>query len=426
VRAGGQRFSIPQVNLLELVHLDDAQSATAIERVRDSSFYRLRGEILPILRLSTVLGLDGPNTAPPPDTLIVVLGVGSQRYGLIVDGIEDTEEIVIKPLHGQLKRISCFSGATVLGDGGVALILDVAGVATRAGIDLSAKRKTELDDRAEGQNDHSSWVVFRAGNGEQCAVPLAMVARLEKIPCASIERVAGGEIVQYRGAILPIVRPESVLAIGAAPPMLGEQPLIVFDFGQPVAMAVNDIVDVIEIDTARCAMGRETPYALGTLVVFDKATLILDVFALVTKLAPTHIKAARPAKQASRVLLVDDAASMRTAMSGYLSACGVDVVEAASAEAALGVLRAPQGGVFRALVTDLTMEGSDGFALLDQVKHEHPGLATYAWTHGCDEDEARRARAAGARACVDVMRREDLLVELSKLGIGTNADGGAL
>lgn len=272
VRSGGQRFAIPQVNLLELVYLNEDQSKSAIEHVRGAAILRLRGEVLPIVRLGAVLGCE---SEVPADTTIVVLAVGPQRYGLVVEAIQDTEEIVIKPLHGQLKRLSCYSGATVLGDGGVALILDVAGVATKAGIDMSVQRKSLAAAVHDVGQRKQAYVVFRSGSGGQCAVPLAMVARLEKIASSTIERVAGEEVVQYRGTILPIVRPEHLMPLGERSEQ-AEQPLVVFDFGQRVAMAVNEILDVVELEVSRPALGQETPYALGQAVVFGRTTLILD------------------------------------------------------------------------------------------------------------------------------------------------------
>ena len=284
VRSGGQRFAIPQVNLLELVYLNEDQAKTSIEYVRGAAIYRLRGEILPLVHLNAVLKLPA---RPASDVNIVVVAVGERRYGLVVDEIHDTEEIVIKPLHGQLKRLACYSGATVLGDGGVALILEVAGVAGMAGIDMSTRRVLDVaQTTAQRGSGPQPFITFLAGDGAQCAVSLAMVARLEQISSATIERVAGAEVVQYRNAILPIVRPEAVVPLGAPTAGLAEQPLVVFDFGHMVGMAVNSIVDVVNIDLDGAELETSGKFTLGRTVVLGKTTVLLDVYSIVRELRP--------------------------------------------------------------------------------------------------------------------------------------------
>lgn len=420
VRTCGQRMAIPQVNLLELVYLNEEQSQSAIEFVRGAAIYRLRGEILPIVRLSSVLGLERlPADEHAGGTNIVVLAVGARRYGLIVDAIHDTEEIVIKPLHGQLKRLSCYSGATVLGDGGVALILDAAGVAMRAGIDMSTQRRAEIAASAEAQVNRQQFIVFLAGDGRQCAVPLSMVARLEQIPTNTIERVANTEVVQYRDTIMPIVRPEAILPLGVRRDAPQEQPLIVFDFGQMVAMAVNEIIDVVEVVIDGKTMGQDTAYALGKVVVRDRTTLLVDVYKIMRELVPHFVKERRRGPQAMRVMVVDDSNAMRAALAGYLRSVGMEVVDVASGEAALRELRSAKSGQFDAVVTDLDMPGVSGLDVLRTLKQEKPQLATFAWVGDDDTQVAEQALGAGARRCVHKLRREDLMDAFEKSGIHT-------
>lgn len=419
VRTGNQRFAIPQVNLLELVYLNEEQSKTAIEHVRGAAIYRLRGEILPIVRLGSVLGLESKPSGPGSHgTYIVVLAVGARRYGLVVDSIHDTEEIVIKPLHAQLKRLSCYSGATVLGDGGVALILDVVGVATRAGIDMSTQRRAGASIPPSSLGERQQMVVFRAGDNRQCAVPLSMVARLEQISTKSIERVADSEVIQYRDAIMPIIRPEAVLPLGKKASEAAEQSVIVFDFGQMVGMAVNEVLDVVEVELDATALSQDTKFALGKLVIFDKTTLIIDVYQLVRSLVPTFVKEKRKATRRTRILLADDSNAMRSALTGYLRSCGYDVVDVASGESALRELRSPKAGPFDALVTDLEMPGIDGYEVISTVTGERPVLPVFAWTHHDEDEVAARAVGLGARACIHKLRREDLMSAFEKHGVG--------
>ncbi|MCX5746672.1 MAG: hybrid sensor histidine kinase/response regulator, partial [Proteobacteria bacterium] len=415
VRSGGQRFAIPQVNLLELVYLNEDQAKTSIEHVRGAAIYRLRGEILPLVRLNHVLKLP---VSPASDVNIVVVAVGARRYGLIVDEIHDTEEIVIKPLHGQLKRLACYSGATVLGDGGVALILEVTGVAGMAGIDVSTRRGVELVTAATTQGSGSQpCIVFIAGDGTQCAVPLAMVARLEQIPSNTIERVAGAEVVQYRKAIMPIVRPEAVIQLGTSREILAEQPLVVFDFGQMVGMAVNAIVDVVDIENDLAQAEGKGRFTLGRTVVLGKTTLLLDVYSIVRELAPQFVQERRKGVRRPKVLLIDDSSAMRSALGGFLRASGMDVVDVASGELALTELKSAPGKRFDAVITDLEMEGMNGFDVIRAVAQVDDGMPVFVWTYHDDTDLEERVRAAGARACVNKLKREQLIGALQTEGI---------
>ncbi|MCC6751786.1 MAG: chemotaxis protein CheW [Deltaproteobacteria bacterium] len=424
VKTGGQRFAIPQVNLLELVYLNEEQARARIETVRGAPIYRLRGEILPLVDLSEVLRL-GPGglRAAVGGVNVVVVAVGSRRYGLVVSEIHDTEEIVIKPLHGQLKRLTCYSGATVLGDGGVALILEVAGIAGMAGIDLSTQKRAATAAQANAKRQAAArqpYIVFSAGEGTPCAVPLAMVARLEHLPASSFERVGGSEVVQYRQTIMPIMRPEALLPIGQSIEPAGpEQPLIVFDFGQMVGMAVNRIVDIVELELDD-EVGRDaTPFTLGRVVVFGRTTLLLDVFRLARELVPTFVEERRgnSAARPQRILVVDDSNAMRAALTGYLRATGLEVVDVGSGEAALKALRAQQDHRFDAVVTDLEMPGVDGYTVLASAHKEHPTLPVFVWTRHDDPAMERRVMSAGARACVHKLRREELLEAFEAHGI---------
>jgi two-component system chemotaxis sensor kinase CheA len=293
VSAGGQRFAIPQASLLELLFLDGAQARVGIEKVRGVPIHRLRGGVLPLVCLASLLGLP-EHVGTREGTHVAVVGGGEHRYGLTVDAIHDTEEIVVKPIHGTLKRLGCYAGAAVLGDGGVALILDVKDLAARAGVAASVARKQE-DAVARGErSERTQMMVFRAGAEVQCVVPVAMVARLERVPSSAFERVGDVEVVHYRDGVLPIVRPESVLPIGHTH-AAEQQLLIVLKLGQLVAMPVGEILDVVDLPEGMSGAVHDTPFALGTTVVLGRATLVLDVHRIVTELAPQAMRESRRA-----------------------------------------------------------------------------------------------------------------------------------
>ncbi|MGO9302191.1 MAG: chemotaxis protein CheA, partial [Candidatus Korobacteraceae bacterium] len=207
VTSGGERFAIPQVSLIELVRSEGQEAGHGIENIHGASVYRLRGNLLPLIYLNRELQLGGESASGSIN--IVVLQAGDRQFGLVVDEINDTEEIVVKPLSKQLKSVSCFAGATIMGDGHVALILDVLGLAQMSRV------VSELHDQnvakqgmksAESAAQREAWLLFRIGANGRMAIPLSLVSRLEEFPATQVERFAGHEVIQYREQIMPLVR----------------------------------------------------------------------------------------------------------------------------------------------------------------------------------------------------------------------------
>jgi two-component system chemotaxis sensor kinase CheA len=422
VRSCGQRFAIPQVNLLELVYVDDEQRARFIERVRGVDVFRLRGEVLPLVYLHEVLRR--PRGPLAGAFYVVVVAVGARRYGLVVDRIDDTEEIVIKSLHGQLKRLACYAGATVIGDGSVALILDVAGLAQLAGIDVAAAGDGAAEEDREGGEVMQTLVVARVGDNCQVAVPLSLVARLEEVERHRIESVAGEEVIQYRGEIMPVVRPERALPLGRPAAPSDMQRLIVFDFAEKAALAVDAIVDIVDAPVSPDAADIAAPLTLGRVVVFGRTTLLLDPYAIFREHCPrvVHERASRKARV--RVMLIDDSAAMRAATSAWLRSHGVDALEFSTGQEALWNLRGTGRGHIDAVVTDLVMPDLDGVAFTRMARSEGVTLPVILWTHIDDPVAHRRAIEAGATACILKSQRERLLDVLRGLA-GARLDGAA-
>lgn len=428
VRAGGSRFAIPQVSLHELVYLDEEQSHSGIESVRGVPIHRLRGEILPLVRLNELLGLGPPSGECDSGTNIIVVGAGHQRYGLVVDEVQDTEEIVVKPMHGELKRIKTYAGATVLGDGGIALILDVVGLAATAGIEAAQRRAARTEERVRRDSTAQAHLVFLAGDGQQCAVPLSTIARLDTIKSSQIERVAGKEVLQYRDAIIPILRPEDIMPLGKPTLVDDEQHLVVFDFGHTVAMAVTSIIDVAELAADGHAAEGAPAFTLGRAVVAGRTTLVFDVYALVRAMAPEFVRERqRQINRQARVLVADDSLAMRASVVTFLRSSGLEVVEAKDGTEAIRTLMNAPSRHFDAVVTDLEMAGDDGFAVVETARRQRPDTPVIVWTFHEDQRIAHRVREAGAKACVHKLKREDLVVELARLGVvGTNTEARVL
>jgi two-component system, chemotaxis family, sensor kinase CheA len=278
--SGGERFAIPQVSLLELVRLEGEAMSKGVEYIHGAPVYRLRGNLLPLVCLNRVLGLSQRTAADIAN--IVVLQADGRPFGLIVDEINDTEEIVVKPLSNLLKGLLCFAGATIMGDGTVALILDVMGLAQQASV------VTELRDHAvkqvhtrneETMGSAEAWLLASIGSEARIAIPLRNVDRLEEFTANAVEHSSGGEVVQYRGQIMPLVRLADLLNVvpGARREVL---PVVVSSrHGRSVGLVVDQIEDVTE---QRVATNRATDrmYLQGSAVLQQRVTDLLDVAAV--------------------------------------------------------------------------------------------------------------------------------------------------
>jgi two-component system, chemotaxis family, sensor kinase CheA len=295
VSSRGERFAIPQVSLLELVRLEDSQGAAMIEQIRDVPVYRLRGKLLPLVYLNRELKLDAGKDFHAADTVtnIVVLQADNRHFGLVVDEINDTEEIVVKPLSKQLKGIACFAGATIMGDGHVALILDVLGIAQMSNVVSEVRDQAVADSVAEDSAAHAarqSWLLFRGGQGSRLALPLSAVARLEEFPLNLVEHSGSDEVVQYRGEIMPLLRMSRLLQQEGT----GADPLQVVVFngnGRSLGLVVDRIEDITDEAIQVHDDGRKG-FLLGSAVIQQKVTDIVDLQQVVARAAQS---AATPA-----------------------------------------------------------------------------------------------------------------------------------
>src|SRR5579883_551790 len=290
--SGGERFAIPQVSLLELVRLEGEQAARAIEKFHGAPVYRLRSNLLPLVYLNRELKVSNDQNARSGIN-IVVLQADGRQFGLVVDEINDTEEIVVKPLGKQLKGISCFAGATIMGDGRVALILDVMGIAQIANVVTEGHERALLDattkhtDRALGQD---SWLVFTVGGQRRMAIPLSMVSRLEELPANTLEHSGSDLVVQYRGQIMPLIDVAEKLNIrhrSEVPETL--QVIVYTEAGHSVGLVVDQIVDIVEQAVEIEEKGAVAELQ-GSAVIQDKVTDLLNLGALVRGAATQEVK----------------------------------------------------------------------------------------------------------------------------------------
>ncbi len=296
VTCGGDRYAIPQVSLLELVRIEADEVAQDIELVHGAPVYRLRGRLLPLVYLNRELKLAtaaNPAAATGGAVNIVVLQADERQFGLVVDQINDTEEIVVKPLRKELKLVKTFVGSSIMGDGKVALILDVLGLAQRAGVvtethDRALTEKATARAAATAANQQT-FLLFTGPGDSRMAIPLSTLARLEEFPVAQVEMSGSQWVTQYRGQILPLIRLNVVLEerrnklraleTPPAPDSPPVQVLVLHHEGRSFGLVVERILDIIE-DRAEVKSAATRPSVLYSVVIGDRVTELLDIPAI--------------------------------------------------------------------------------------------------------------------------------------------------
>ncbi|MCA3262618.1 MAG: hybrid sensor histidine kinase/response regulator [Telmatospirillum sp.] len=418
VECSGERFAIPQISVLELVRAQSG-SETTIERVNDSPFLRLRDRLLPLVSLHDLLRLGDERGVEPDQSFIVVTQVGTYTFGIMVDRVFDTEEIVVKPVAPILRDISMFSGNTILGDGSVIMILDPNGIAAASGEAASMGEHGAAaagdDDKSAREAERIALLVFRAGGQAPKAVPLSLIARLEEADAATIEFSDGKPVLQYRGKLMPLVTIDPSYPVRTE----GRQPILVFaDRNRNMGLLVDEIVDIVE-ERLQVEMNNVRPGMVGSAIISGKATDVIDTaHYLSLAFGDWFGKADAPFGQSQlrRLLLVDDSPFFRNLLQPILSVAGFEVTTAETATGALAMCEA--GREFDVIVSDIEMPGMSGFEFAEALRRterfrETPILALSSHTHPRDIE---RARNVGFTDFIPKLDREGLLASLNELG----------
>jgi two-component system chemotaxis sensor kinase CheA len=363
VHPARERFVVPQANLLELVRLEGSRIEERIKTLNGTPIFQYRGRLLPLVYLRQILGNNSPSMQAD-EVSVVVLHADGRELGLVVDCIHDTQEIVVKPLARQLKGLTCYSGATIMGDGLPALILDIAGLARLAGIqrpnDRSA-REAEAPGPQTMEAPVQMLLLFAAGAWVRIAVPLSLVARLEEVPSHRIERAGGHYVLHYRGDILPLVLLTSVLEPGLIRESFSEmvQVIVFTDGSRRIGIIVDRIVDIVNAAvTAR--RGNTSPGILGSALIGGKITDLLDLHSVVSSTGEDWLSGVDSVRQSINLLLIDPNRSGREMLSEYLSASNHLVVSTETAEDALLKLKQTH---FDVVIEAVTGKGDSGEVL---------------------------------------------------------------
>jgi len=417
VEAGGERFAIPQLSVLELVRVG-GDGEHRIERIKDTPVLRLRDKLLPLLHLKEVLRL-GANDSE--EGFVVVTQVGNQIFGAVVNGVFHTEEIVIKPMSSKLRHIAVFSGTTILGDGSVIMIIDPNGIAQALGRAAQAPT-TDVPDRRESEevasDDKVSLLVFRAGSQQPKAVPLTLVTRLEEIDCHRIEISDGRHLVQYRDQLMPLLRIDTETGLKNE----GAQPILVFsDHGRSMGLVVDEIIDIVE-DKLDIEVSSNRPGVLGFAVVKGSTTEIIDVGHFLPQAFEDWFRRrdASSVWQARSVLLVNDSAFFRDMLAPLIKAAGYRVVAVGSGADALAALKSDTK--FNLVVTDIEMPDMDGFALAEALRGmpDTAAIPVIALAAMISAEAIERGRAVGFHDFVAKFDRAGLIAAIKEQSADMN------
>lgn len=431
VSVGQERYAIPQVNVDELLRIPVDQIRERVEMVGDAEVLLLRGELIPLLYLSNVLGLDNSSCeasrmvgeilrgeASPgqieasgcvmADVNLVVVSAGQFRYGLVVDQLHDSVEIVVKPLGRHFKDCQGYAGATIMGDGHVALILDVAGLGRLGDLSLTASRERSnlvaKEAEVESNQDKLSLFVFRNTPQEHCAVPLDLVARVELIDAKEIEEVGGRRVIKYRGGTLPVFSLDQATNVGLLE-LSGELIVIVFLMaGHEIGLLAKPPVDAIETRVALDGFTLKQPGISGSAVIGENTTLIVDIYELIQTVQPEwfavrgSIEIADDAGEVGvpHLLLVEDSDFFRNQVKKFIEDDGYSVDVAEDGLIAWNMLDADPTR-YDLVVTDIEMPNMDGFELSKRIRQDKRFslVPIVALTSLAGDEDVARGKAAG-------------------------------
>jgi two-component system chemotaxis sensor kinase CheA len=385
-----------------------------VEVLNGSPVLRLRDKLLPLISLSRVLQL--PSKAEQnnfENSYVVVCRVGANDYGLIVDTVYDTEEIVVKPVSSKLQHIPIYSGNTVLGDGNVIMILDPNGIAKTTSGKLEGTDKGQDVERERRQESRRtvSFLLFGSGNGGPKAVPLELVSRLEDLNVSEIEYSGGRPVVQYRGGLMCLATMGNQQI-----PTDGICEVIVFTYdSKTVGMVVDEILDILACEPAVSLASEDRNY-VGTIVMQGRSTDVVDVGYLLSRVLDIDANLGNQLdlkRIDARILFVEDSMFFRNMTVPFLSAVGHRVTAVPGAMDALDELKRNS---YDLVITDIEMPDMDGFELSKAIRADaaYNDMPIIAFTSTINEGFDKKMRDSGIDMCALKTEREKLLIAISE------------
>ncbi|MBU4262523.1 MAG: chemotaxis protein CheW [Proteobacteria bacterium] len=473
VSVGTERYAIPQVNMVELVRVPASKVKQRIERIDEALVIRQRGRLLPLISLAEALGIekryyqvpktkqvkvcqrqliedrrsctapsgeDSENltsagfgvttgvsevnqenrespdrrTSPQSAVNIVVVSVGKFHYGLIVDKLLDSEEIVVKPLGSHLRQSQLYAGATIQGDGKVALILDVVGISKFMNLSSGSVR---VRDRGPQETerinpDAQTLLLVRNSPKEQLAIPLNLVSRIEEIQRDQVELTGGRSNMQYRGSTLPLFSINEVAKVAPLQEDSSNLYVVVFPFGEREAgIMVSEIIDIVTVIGGLDDTTHKQPGIMGSVIIMKKITMLVDLFGIVAAMMPEwirHTSLGTKSGQGQHILVVEDSPFFNRQICGFVSDAGYKVFSATDGVEGLALLEREKIDL---ILTDIEMPNMDGLEFTARVRTDArwSGMPIIAVTSLNSEAAEKRGLKAGVNEYMIKLDREKVI-----------------
>ncbi len=451
VTVGPHTFAIPQIDITEIVRIREKDSAARLEDIEGQMVFRLRGKLLPVISLAAILEMGETGAAPaaadagrdgqagvrgeqrpkgqvpssPATQRLIVMRYGANQLGLLVDTVLDPEEIVVKPMPRLVRSCKIFSSATIMGDGRVAMILNIGGIIEKAGFRFEGFEKEALqfeeEERKKALQERQSILIFKNAADEHFAISLSMISRIEKIKATEILSIAGKRFVQLRGHSIELVFVEDHIPGKKDCGLSGNVYIIIPKVrGQMVGICAQEIDDVIETALVLETGSIESEVVIGSAIINEEMTLVIDVFTLLDAALPGHsMTDARDAGEEDgdiRILLVEDTPFFRDLEERYFRSEGFKIRTANDGAAGLEVLRSDPGA-FDIVVSDIEMPVMNGFELVEAIRNDKDlsHLPVMALTSLDNEEDRDRGLGAGFDAYEVKVDKEKLVTRVREL-----------
>ena len=466
---GTEKYAVPQVNLDELLRIPASQVKHRVEKVGDAAVVRLRGHLLPLLNLADILGINktyiDPETnaekpdrrrnvadrrsrelgetdpADDPEALaddrrekrdsdrryradsalnIAVVSAGSFKYGLVVDELHDSEEIVVKPVGRHLKKCDAYAGATIMGDGKVALILDISNLAQMAELNAVATKKSvrkEMETEEDSRKEKAAMLTFRNAENEYFAAPLNLVERIERFDASAIEEVGDRKVIQYRGGSLPLYEISQVANVKPLPGKEQQEVIVFMVKGRELGLMVTPPVDALEVVLDVDESTLKQPSISGSMIINEKTTLLIDIFEFIKQVNPEWFEKDAETREhittegeEKTILFAEDSAFFRKQVKNFMTEDGFKVLEAEDGRIAYELLK-ERAEEIDLVVTDLEMPNMDGFELTRKIKQDpsFSHLSVIALTSLASEAHVEKGKKAGIDEYEIKLDREKLM-----------------
>ena len=419
-----RRYALPQVNIVELVQTGGQEKR--IERVSNAEVLRLRGVLIPLIRLRDALGLppEDPDRSGEKESQLVVVEAGRSRFALAVDRVLDSEEIVVKPLGRHLTSLPLIAGSTILGDGRVAMILDASGIASRMSIanesDSPQLVNSSLTDSSV-DTDMQRMILFSASGADHFAVSMDIVSRIERVRTDVIDSLGDRKVLQYRGGTLPLLGVDEVIGVSAVDETEHVHVIVFKVYGREVGLLAQHLDDIRDCDLTMDDDVRGQIGVAGVSVIGDRTTRILDLYGLTEQARPEWFERDGSALEAEeerslKILVCEDSPFFKNFLTRTLVDEGHKISAHENGELGWAVLN-EHPDEFDLLLTDVEMPELDGIQLTKRVRADSrfTELPIIALTSLSSPEAVARGQAAGVSDYQVKMNKPELLGAIKRL-----------